>query len=211
MNGTLGLSARHGLSIVIAVSLGFVSTGHADLVAHWTLDEGDGDEFEDSASGFDGFLPDGMTIEWDNGPPTQDNAVRFLGVDSFIATEFPGIEGSEPRTVTFWLKTFDTDAYMLAWGSNSAGRKWHLRLNGGSGVMRTEFATGQNFSGTAVNDGEWHHLVFVFPEDATEGVAIRHYVDGVLDPQTGGTTTLTAMILRVHYELNAPTFSGRMG
>ena len=106
------LSCRTFVGLVVA--LGLMSTANADLVTHWKLDEGDGDEFEDSANGFDGFLPDGMTIEWDDGPPTQDNAVRFLGVDSFIATEFPGIGGSEPRTVTFWLKTFDADAYMLA-------------------------------------------------------------------------------------------------
>ncbi len=106
------------LSVALVISLGLISSGYADLVTQWKLDEGDGDVFEDAASGFDGFLPDGMTIEWDDGPPTQDNAVLFLGFDSFIATEFPGIEGSEPRTVTFWLKTFDTSAYMVGWGAN---------------------------------------------------------------------------------------------
>ena len=127
MNGTLGLSVRHGLSVVIAVSFGFVSTSYADLVAHWKLDEGDGEEFEDSASGFDGFLPDGMTIEWDDGPPTQDNAVRFLGIDSFIATEFPGIEGAslEPspsgsRLLT-WRPTWSVGAPTPLAGSGISG------------------------------------------------------------------------------------------
>ena len=176
------------MSLALIVSLGLVSTASADLVTHWKLDEGDGDVFEDSASGFDGFLPDNMAIEWDDGPPTQDNAVRFLGFDSFIATEFPGIGGSEPRTVTFWLKTFDANAYMLGWGTNASSRKWHIRLNGGSGVIRTEFQGGQNFGALPIHDGEWHHVACVFPDGATEGSEILHYIDGVIDPQAGGTS-----------------------
>jgi hypothetical protein len=159
---------------------------HADLVAHWKLDEGEGEEFEDSAGGNDGFLPDGMTVEWNEGPPTQEHAVRFLGLDSFIATDFPGIGGHQPRTVAFWLKTADPDAYMLGWGSNSEGRKWHIRLNMASGVLRTEFAGGQNYATLPINDGEWHHVASVFPEGATEGFQLLHYVDGVLDWQSGG-------------------------
>ena len=105
------------LTVALVISLGLISSGYADLVTHWKLNEGDGDVFEDAANGFDGFLPDGMTVEWDDGPPTQENAVRFLGADSFIATEFPGIGGSEPRTVTFWLKTVSSDARMIGWGT----------------------------------------------------------------------------------------------
>lgn len=162
----------------------------ADLVAHWKLDEGEGEVFEDSAGDHDGFLPPGKTIVWDEGPPTQEHAVRFLGVDSFIATEFPGIGGAEPRTVTFWLRTTDQDAYMLGWGSIAQSRKWHVRLEGALGVLRTEFSGGQDFATLPIHDGEWHHVACVFPEGATEGFEVLHYVDGVLDPQSGGNSIL---------------------
>jgi hypothetical protein len=52
--------------------------------------------------------------------------------------------------------------------------------------MRTEFQGGQNFATTSVIDGEWHHVASVLPNGATEGEEILHYVDGVLDEQTGG-------------------------
>ena len=173
-------------TVLLGFWLGSISTGHADLVAHWKLDEGDGEVFADSAAGSDGFLPQGITVEWGEGPPIQENAVRFLGSSSFIATEFPGIGGGNPRTVAFWFRTTDTSAYFLAWGANRTGEKWHIRLNGGSGVIRTEFQGGQNFATTNLLDGEWHHVASVFPEGATEGGELLHYVDGVLDPQAGG-------------------------
>ncbi len=67
---------------------------HAALVAHWPLNEGSGDVFQDVIGGINGFLPEAdfgevADVEWDQGPPTQPNAVRFLGENSFIATEFP--------------------------------------------------------------------------------------------------------------------------
>ena len=170
------------------------SPAQGDLVAHWPLNEGSGDVFKDVVGGFDGFLPvadfeEHAEIEWsDDGPPVQANAVEFTGSNSFIATKFPGIEGNNPRTVAFWVRTEDPDAYFLAWGSNETSRKWHIRTNGGSGVMRTEFQGGQNFATTSVIDGEWHHVASVFPNGATEGEEILHYVDGVLDDQTGGTS-----------------------
>ena len=42
--------------------------------------------------------------------------------------------------------------------------------------------------GEGAVDGEWHHVASVFPDGATEGEEILHYVDGVLDEQTGGTS-----------------------
>ena len=54
--------------------------------------------------------------------------------------------------------------------------------------MRTEYAGGQNFATTSIIDGEWHHVASVVPNGATEGEQILHYIDGVLDPQAGGTS-----------------------
>jgi hypothetical protein len=164
-----------------------------ELVAHWPMNEGSGDVFKDVVGGFDGFLPLGQDgaqteVSWGEGPPTQANSVEFSGANSFIATRFPGIGGSEPRTVAFWVRTTDANAVYMAWGSNATARKWHIRANGASGVMRTEFAGGQNFATTSIIDGEWHHVASVFPNGATEGEQILHYIDGVLDPQAGGTS-----------------------
>ena len=55
-------------------------------------------------------------------------------------------------------------------------------------MIRTEFQGGQNFGALPINDGEWHHVACVFPDGATEGSEILHYIDGVIDPQAGGTS-----------------------
>ena len=176
------------------VFVGSLQTASGDLVAHWPLNEGSGEVFEDVVGDFDGYLPiaeldEKAEVEWGEGPPTQDNAVEFLGINSFIATDFPGIEGDNPRTVSFWFKTEFGSPYFLGWGANAAGEKWHIRLNGAEGAVRTEFQGGQNFATTTnLNDGEWHHLASVFPEGAAEGEEILHYLDGVLDEQAGGTS-----------------------
>ena len=161
------------------------------LVAHWPLNEGSGNVFTDIVGGFDGFLPLGQDgaqteISWSDGPPTQQNAVEFLDSNSFIATSFPGIGGGNPRTVAFWVRTIDESAFFVSWGANVTAQKWHIRANGASGVMRTEYAGGQNFATTSMIDGEWHHVASVFPDGATDGEEILHYIDGVLDPRAGG-------------------------
>ena len=43
----------------VALWLGSTPAVDAELVAHWKLDEGDGEQFEDSAGDNDGFLPPG--------------------------------------------------------------------------------------------------------------------------------------------------------
>ena len=186
-------TTRFYSGIAIATFLLLAQNTQAELVAHWPLNEGSGDVFADVIGGFDGFLPiaefeEQTEIEWGDGPPTQDHAVDFLGVNSFIATGFPGIEGDNARTVSFWFRTESESAYFLAWGANAASEKWHIRLNGGSGVMRTEFQGGQNFATTPLNDGDWHFVASVFPDGASEGEEILHYIDGELDEWAGGTS-----------------------
>ncbi|MFC1757704.1 LamG-like jellyroll fold domain-containing protein [Planctomycetota bacterium] len=181
------------LTGLVVLLIGSYQVVSADLVAHWPLNEGAGDVFEDVVGDHDGFLPiaefeEQAEVDWGQGPPTQENAVEFLGINSFIATDFPGIEADNPRTVSFWFKTEGGDPYFLGWGANASSEKWHVRLNGTAGVMRTEFQGGQNFATTDLIDGEWHHVASVFPEGATEGEEILHYVDGVLDEQAGGTS-----------------------
>lgn len=188
------MSISHYLgSVGLIFIASLLHTANAALVAHWPLNEGSGDIFQDVAGDHDGYLPlaefdEPAEIEWGDGPPTQDNAVEFLGLNSFIATDFPGIEGDNPRTVSFWFRTESESPYFLGWGANAASQKWHIRLNGADGMMRTEFQGGQNFATTNLIDGEWHHVASVFPEGATEGEEILHYVDGELDEQTGGTS-----------------------
>ena len=187
--------------IVVVIWFGSISTGFADLVAHWKLDDGDEEEFENAVDdAFDGFLLDDSVLvnvvnvkpNADGVGPSQEFAIEFSGDNSWIQTDFPGIGGSEPRTVTFWIKTVATNTHgIVGWGATADTEKWHIRVNNnaGNGVLgaiRTEPQSGQNVASTPVNDGEWHHIASVFPDGATMISEVQHFVDGVLDPRSGG-------------------------
>ena len=88
---------RFAILWLAAAGLNSAQLAQGELVAHWPLNEGAGEVFEDVVGDFDGFLPiadfeEKAEIEWSGeGPPHQENAVEFLGTNSFIATNFPGI------------------------------------------------------------------------------------------------------------------------
>ena len=72
---------------------------YAELVAHWPLNDVDSDVFVDRVAGNNGFLPEGVTVEFaDDGPPgIFDTSVVFTGFDnppSYIETPFVGIGGA---------------------------------------------------------------------------------------------------------------------
>ena len=129
------------LTVVSGICLASLSTSHADLVAHWPLDEGSGGEFSNTVdSAVDGFLlDDTVNIEWvdvvpndDGSGPHQGSAVEFSGENSWIQTDFPGIGGANPRTVAFWVKTTATNTHgIVGWGSS---------VNGESGTYASTIA-----------------------------------------------------------------------
>ena len=127
------------------------------------------------------------------------SAVRMNGQHGFLATSFPGIEGSSPRSVAFWVKidpdTPDALAYsFLSWGLKdpAGGGKWQLGWNTGSdnsgvvGAIRTEVELGYHIGSTNLRTGRWHHVVCVFTGGEKSDVAseVRHYIDGRLEATT---------------------------
>ena len=167
------------------------------LVAHWNFDDGPGSQMaSESVSGNDGELLSiaaSSTIEWiSEGPPVQETAVEFSGDNSWIQTEFEGIGGNDPRTVTFWMRTeADNTHGIVAWGNDVDTEKWHIRINnnagnGELGAIRTEVQGGQNVASTPINDGEWHHVAVIFPDGGEFNSDVIHVVDGEIDEQSGG-------------------------
>jgi hypothetical protein len=183
------------VSVLIGVGLAPACWG--ELVGHWKLDEGQGDVFRDSVGGNDGFLYDDLSpVYWvTDAPPVQNFAAEFDGIGAGIVTDFPGIGGNDPRTVTFWVKTDVPDdepsSRIVAWGASVNEQKWHIRVNenegnGNLGAIRTEVQGGQNVATTRINDNQWHHIAVVFPDGGQMNSDVMHYVDGTFDPQSGG-------------------------
>ncbi|EDM29062.1 hypothetical protein LNTAR_14637 [Lentisphaera araneosa HTCC2155] len=125
-------------------------------------------------------------------------ALDFDGENDFAKTDFKGISGSRPRTVSFWVK-IPVDAKQkenysfVSWGNSmETGQKWQIGWNalpesGTLGAIRTEFKNGYVIGETDLRDGRWHHIVslFIGGDDADVATHVRHYVDGRLEAVSG--------------------------
>jgi len=110
-------------------------------------------------------------------PGWHGNALKL--VNEGVATAFielAGVaipQGSEPRTMMAWIRTSEPGA-ILGFGRNAATQKWHFRLEDNPaltyGALRVEVSGGYIIGTTPVNDGQWHHVACVFPQDDTPNV-----------------------------------------
>jgi hypothetical protein len=169
--------------------LGPVSSASAELVAHWTFDEGTGDTAFDSSGneyhatlvGNPAWVPGrlGGAINLENG-----------GYGGILGLSYEG-SGFLGLTVCTWVRTssagaqfvasFDRNEYWrLAVGSTnanvSAGQVgWHVMTDAG----QIDYG-----SDKLVDDGEWHHICGVY-DNGTATI----YIDGEPEPsRTQGNT-----------------------
>ena len=110
-----------------------------------------------------------------------DNAGDFVQIDGY-----KGIMGTNPFTVTAWIKT-STNGQMISWGSTGAGQRVEFRVNGG----RLRFDTnGGNVQGdTNVLDNQWHHVALTVQANSTISSGdIIFYLDGQDDTRASSDT-----------------------
>lgn len=170
----------------------------ADLVAHWTLEEGTGATAGDStANGRTGTIA-GTTL-WNTTdlPPVPAGTTAALemdGVDDQInIVGYKGISGTGDRSVSAWIKTelnsTGQNMGIVSWGSNLSTQKWTFRIqtgNGTAGAIRVEANGGFFVGNTVVTDSQWHHVAVTWADDGTPDIQdAKLYVDGVLDAEFG--------------------------
>ena len=110
------------------------------------------------------------------------NALAFDGADDFVTVNGnTGILGTNPRTVSAWIKTTGTGQHpVIAWGPNAAGQKWTFLVQGGN--IRLEVTGGFVQGSTIINNGAWHHVAATWANDGTPDVLdVKLYVDGRLE------------------------------
>jgi len=154
-------------------------TDDPSLVAWWTLDEGVGVTAVDwSGYGHHGTLK-GSTF-WAEGYDL--GALEFTGSGDFVEmTGYTGVTGTNPRTMTAWVRTTTPDRTILSWGVNTAGQKWRMRSDS-TGGLRAEVNGGYHYGVTNIADGQWHHVAVTFEDDGTpDALDLMLYVDGQLD------------------------------
>ena len=186
----------------ISLLLLLPAASNAELVAHWTLEEGAGTTAADStANGYAGTIAGGATWTTADLPPVSGGttaAVDFDGADDQIdIVGFKGVTGTGDRTITAWIKTGinnpNQNKGIVSWGTNLTTEKWTFRIqnsNGTPGTIRIEANGGFFVGNTVVTDTEWHHVAVTWANDGTPNVQdAKLYVDGVLDAEFGNVVT----------------------
>jgi len=143
------------------------------LIAHWALDEFDGDIAYDNAGGNDGLVIGGPIWQPDNG--IVDGALLFDGNDDCIETNFVLNPSNSQFSVLAWIKGGGLGQVAI---SQMGSANW-LASDSQAGALMTEIkALGRSGkplqSQTDITDGEWHRIGFV-----RNGLQRILYVDGI--------------------------------
>ena len=191
----------------------------ASLVAYWALDHTgfddeavDSSNFGDKSGQLAGYAL-GETSQWVDG--IVDGGLFMDGDDDYIEVGgYMGIGGTNPRTMSAWIKTTANDNAIMAWGENAAGEKWQLRTDG-SGRLRAEVNGGNVVGTTDLRDGQWHHVVGVLPDGVTDIKDVLLYVDGVLEigsstDEVINTDIIDGESMRLGLDHNNREFSGTL-
>lgn len=116
-------------------------------------------------------------------------ALELDGISAWLESDWPGISGTAPRTVSLWCR-IPRNARHLAtpplvlWGNPITGwnRKFKvapLTREDGKTVLRASFGNYLVDGETPIADGEWHHLAVVYRGNGPEGDPdVSLYVDG---------------------------------
>ncbi|MEJ2705336.1 MAG: LamG domain-containing protein [Sedimentisphaerales bacterium] len=143
------------------------------LVAHWPLDEIEGDVAYESAFDCDGTLMGGPVWQPEDG--MVDGALQFDGIDDYVSTDFVLNPADGRFSVVAWIKRGAPGQVVL---SQEPGSNW-LMLDA-EGKLTTELqgsgrdAGGPLLSEASVTDGNWHRIGFVW-----DGTYRHLHVDGV--------------------------------
>jgi hypothetical protein len=143
------------------------------LIAHWPLDEVQGDIAYNDASDCDGTLIGGPI--WQSEGGMMGGALQFDGIDDYVSTDPALYKVGDKFSVVGWIKGGAVGQVIL---SQKGAANW-LCIDMSAGTLMTELTmAGRNGralgSETVITDGKWHRIGFVW-----DGSCRRLYVDGV--------------------------------
>jgi len=151
----------------------------AKLVGWWKFDETSGTTAADSSSqGHAGTLEGGLSFDAASVPGPRGKALQLDGAQRVVISGFKGILGTEPRTISLWLKTDTPRGELVSWGKRDIGQMWLMCfIRGRVGVTPHG---GYYYMADPVHDGKWHHVVAVMTggEEPTLHDNARLYLDG---------------------------------
>ncbi|WP_027330220.1 LamG-like jellyroll fold domain-containing protein [Marinimicrobium agarilyticum] len=183
---------------------------------HWNFDDFNG-RFGCEGPGINGqcFPAKPRTLSGSDGAPDVvsgafDDAVYFDGTNQWLSTAFPGIGGSKPRTVAFWVKVpQDFEPHqgfgILSWGLADKLSAWQISINplevsGPLGRIRIGTNEAEIVGTTDLRDNRWHHVAIVLfgGDKADLSTHVLMYIDGKLE------RSFDKSIARVFTDLDHP-------
>ncbi len=216
----------HILLMVMIVCSGLTSAARADVIGYWKFDEksagetateGDTDAIQDSSgNAHHGTVRDG-DLDYVAGAPAFGNG-SALNFNQVVSTNTEMVEVPHHADFEFDVSesfTFESliNTTMTSPGSGDpdkfAGTLWSSGTSkfwiddDNPGTLRIDLRDGTNraraWSSGTVNDGQWHHVAFVYDAVNTEArIYIDHALDGSVDTSGlsgviagGGTATTT--------------------
>ncbi|MGE9268709.1 MAG: LamG-like jellyroll fold domain-containing protein [Verrucomicrobiales bacterium] len=177
---------------------------------HWSFDDAEGESFPAS-----GPLCGNTSypLTWKNlrtesdfsmarGPGKFGQALILNGLGDYGSTEWPGISGRAPRSISVWVKIpqaplsdpaatrQDTARRnVVSWGIRAwspEGGSWEIDFpyhqNNPEQILATKYGQGYGDIRTrkTLDDGQWHHIVSIFDGSLRKDGApnVVHYLDG---------------------------------
>ncbi|MBW7990556.1 MAG: hypothetical protein FVQ84_11145 [Planctomycetes bacterium] len=149
--------------LVLLAEYLFEEIDDSTLIAHWALDETEGNIALDSAGGnghSDGYVM-GNPL-WQPTGGLVDGAIRLDGVDDYIITSLALNPIEKPLSVLAWVKGGAPGQTVI---SGVGSTNW-LGTDSIEGCLMTELKSSGRFgsplvSQTNITNGEWHHVGFV--------------------------------------------------
>ncbi len=149
------------------------------LIAHWKLDETEGDLAYDSAGLNDAFLIGGPLWQPDGGIVA--GALHFDGIDDYVGVDPVLNPADGPFSVFAWIKGGAPGQVVIS--QQSPGVNW-LCTDTSTGKLTTEpvdtgrSSTGPLLSQTVITDGNWHRIGLVL-----DGLHRTLYVDDIAEAE----------------------------
>jgi len=164
------------------------------LVGYWPFNGNANDESGNSHNG----IVTGATLT--NDRFGNSNSAYYFNLFDFIQTNYIGVSGNNPRTISFWIKnqysTRTINPLNYGGGGSAYGDTFFIRLNRNyqhdqCGCWPTTYE-GAGIDGahlnliysTSIGDNNWHNYVYVVGASANNFRDIKIYRDGILISNT---------------------------
>ena len=150
-----------------------------NLVGWWKFDETAGKTAVDSSPHHrKGTLTGDLSFRKNSATGKIGKALKLTGEDYVQITNYKGVTGTKPRTVTAWIKTEEDQGEILAWGADDFGKMWFYRhIRGRVGITPSG---GYLYMNDKTDDNQWHHVAVVVQEAELPNLHddVKLYKDG---------------------------------